>query len=197
MGEIQGGKYVSTYTGDQIDALLGNVMTANTNGGITALSNLAPIETGTTASRAYAIGDYFCLNGEMCRAIANISVGETLTFLTNYNKTTIRSALYQQNVIIGISAGQTLTITSPVQYSFVAALIAFNGQQSGLNGLYYYWAYSNGDVKSMVPIVEATGLTITAVSGGYAITNSSSNRGTYASISVLHNRSATLSWSVS
>ena len=43
-----------------------------------ANSNMAYIEANNTASRNYAIGDYFILNGELTQATANISSGGTI-----------------------------------------------------------------------------------------------------------------------
>lgn len=47
-------------------------------------TELAYKESGTTASRAYAIGEYFCLGGQLCRAKTAISSGDTFTLNTNY-----------------------------------------------------------------------------------------------------------------
>ena len=47
-------------------------------------AQLAYVETGSTASRAYAIGEYFCLGGQLCRAKTAISQGDTFTLNTNY-----------------------------------------------------------------------------------------------------------------
>ena len=41
------------------------------------------VETGTTASRAYAAGDYFCWHGLTYRAKTNIGAGDTFTVDTN------------------------------------------------------------------------------------------------------------------
>ena len=49
-------------------------------------TELAPVENGTTASRAYAVGEYFCHNGKTCRAKTAISSGATLTLNTNYEE---------------------------------------------------------------------------------------------------------------
>lgn len=47
-------------------------------------SQLAYVESGTTASRAYAEGEYFCRDGQTCRAKTAIAQGATLTLDTNY-----------------------------------------------------------------------------------------------------------------
>lgn len=45
---------------------------------------IAPVENGTTASRAYAIGEHFMKDGAFCTAIAAIAQGATFTLDTNY-----------------------------------------------------------------------------------------------------------------
>lgn len=50
-------------------------------------AQLAYVETGTTtASRNYAVGEYFCLGGKTCRAKTAINAGATLTLNTNYEE---------------------------------------------------------------------------------------------------------------
>lgn len=46
-------------------------------------AQLAYVETGTTASRAYAVGEYFCWNGLLYRAKTAIGNGDTFTENTN------------------------------------------------------------------------------------------------------------------
>lgn len=46
-------------------------------------TQLAYVESGTTASRAYAVGEYFCLNGLLYRAKTAISSGASFTPGTN------------------------------------------------------------------------------------------------------------------
>lgn len=49
---------------------------------------LAYVETGTTASRAYAVGEYFCWNGLLYRVKTAISSGGTFTVNTNCEQVT-------------------------------------------------------------------------------------------------------------
>ena len=46
-------------------------------------TQLAPVETGNTASRAYAVGEYFCKDGQLYRVTSAISSGGTITPGTN------------------------------------------------------------------------------------------------------------------
>ena len=58
------------------------------------LAMIAPIETGTTSSKAYAVGEYFILNGtQFCKAKTAIASGATFTLNTNYTVTTIANEL--------------------------------------------------------------------------------------------------------
>jgi len=45
---------------------------------------IAPVEDGTTASKAYAIGSHFMRDGQYCTAIAAIAQGASFTLNTNY-----------------------------------------------------------------------------------------------------------------
>lgn len=60
-------------------------------------SNLATIESSTTASQAYSEGDYLVLNGQLYEVIADIASGETLTVGTNISATTVGSELTALN----------------------------------------------------------------------------------------------------
>ena len=59
---------------------------------------LAPAETGGTASRAYEIGDLILFEGQLCKATAAITVGESLTVGTggNLEATAIASELSEK-----------------------------------------------------------------------------------------------------
>ena len=58
------------------------------------LDMIAPEETGTTASRTYAVGKYFLLNHQLCKAKTAIASGATFTLNTNYEVTTVADELY-------------------------------------------------------------------------------------------------------
>ena len=45
---------------------------------------IAPVEDGSTASKAYAIGSHFMRDGQYCTAIAAIAQGASFTLNTNY-----------------------------------------------------------------------------------------------------------------
>lgn len=54
---------------------------------------IAPIENGATASQAYAAGAYFFHNKSFCTALTAIASGAIFTLGTNYQPTTIATAL--------------------------------------------------------------------------------------------------------
>lgn len=55
--------------------------------------NIAPIENGTTASKAYAQGEYFWHDTKFCKALTAIASGATFTLGTNYQETTVAAEL--------------------------------------------------------------------------------------------------------
>ncbi|MBQ1432082.1 MAG: hypothetical protein IIZ09_03215 [Ruminococcus sp.] len=64
----------------------------NPSGGV-AESVVGPVENGTTASQAYAVGEHFIRNDKFCTCISAIASGATLTQGTNYVEGTIAEAL--------------------------------------------------------------------------------------------------------
>lgn len=56
-------------------------------------SNVATIESSSTASNAYKVGDYLVYNGQLYEAITSIVVGETLIVDTNIQATTVGEEL--------------------------------------------------------------------------------------------------------
>lgn len=79
-------------------------------------AQLATVESGTTASRAYAVGEYFCLNGLLYRVTTAISSGGTFTPGTNCESTTVATEI--------LSKGNTkytqyyLTTAQTITYTF-------------------------------------------------------------------------------
>jgi len=55
--------------------------------------NIAPIENGTTARKAYAQGTYFWHDTKFCKALTAIASGATFTLGTNYQETTVAAEL--------------------------------------------------------------------------------------------------------
>ena len=194
MGTVVGGNYQSTYTGDQIDALLGNVATANTNGGITALNNLAPQETDTTASRAYNPGEYFCLNGFLCYTTVAIAAGDTFS---SANRTVISVAAKLPHPF-SLPKGSTLTITTP--YAGVYAILVSTASASTtLNSLTFLSGYSNAssNLKEITPLKTGSDIAVAKTATTFTITNNHASYGLQGSIFILCDNVNGLSWSIS
>lgn len=100
---------------------------------------LAYVETDTTASRAYDVGEYFCWNGLLYRATAEIASGGTFTVNTNCEQVTVGAELQDklQLKTFAISSGQTLTIGVASNYQTVAFLVATEGARATLDSLHY------------------------------------------------------------
>lgn len=107
-----------------------------TSGGIhTAVqataSNLATIESSTTASQAYSEGDYLVLSGQLYEVIADIASGETLTVGTNISVTTVGDELAALNTSVSRIRGvatlltQRLTSTSNTKYTLSESVSNF------------------------------------------------------------------------
>ena len=75
---------------------------------------IAPIETGTTASQAYAIGDFFCWNGLLYKAIADIAAGQTFTVDTNCEQTTVMTENQAKQDILTFDTAPTADSPNPV-----------------------------------------------------------------------------------
>ena len=75
---------------------------------------VADIQTSTTANRAYAIGEYFVLNGTLYRVIAAIANGGTITTGTNAKATNVGIELHQNNRLYYLDCG-TFTGTSDAE----------------------------------------------------------------------------------
>jgi len=68
-------------------------------------TQLAYVETGTTASKNYVIGEYFCWNGLLYRAKMAISIGASLTVGTNCEQATVGDDLLKLDNLIATLPG--------------------------------------------------------------------------------------------
>lgn len=100
---------------------------------------IAYVESDSTASRAYVIGEYFCMGGLLYRVTAAISSGGTITPGTNCEAVTVGAELQDklQLKTFALSSGQTLTIGVASNYQTVAFLVATEGARATLNSLHY------------------------------------------------------------
>ena len=56
-------------------------------------TDIAPVESSTTAANPYAVGDYLILSNKFYKVTAAIAVGDTLTENTNIEETSIAAEL--------------------------------------------------------------------------------------------------------
>lgn len=85
-------------------------------------SVIAPVESGTTASRAYAIGEHFIKNGKFCTAKTAIAQNEVFTLNTNYTVGTVGNSIkaleespqtsYVTNIINAVDRSSSITNVS-------------------------------------------------------------------------------------
>ena len=108
------GKYNSNKSGDIFEVGIGTSTSARANGleldtsgnlkvagtvtdssgaPLAPSSAIAPVESGATASQAYASGEHFMRNGKFCTATAAIAIGDTLTAGTNYSEGNVAGSL--------------------------------------------------------------------------------------------------------
>lgn len=98
-------------------------------------TQLATVETGTTASKAYAIGDYFIWNNLLYQAIAPISSGGALTANTNCVAVTVTDQLkglyYGTCSTSGSTKAKTATISGiHSYYDGLSVIIVFAEAQT-------------------------------------------------------------------
>ena len=82
----------------------------------TVLGNFATVESSTTASKAYKVGEYLILNNLLYRVAAAIASGGTITVGTNVVQTTVgdevaNNCLRFENVTVSATTGDIATIT--------------------------------------------------------------------------------------
>lgn len=90
-------------------------------------SAIAPVESNSTASRAYAIGEHFLRDGAFCTAKTAIAQGAAFTLNTNYTAGTVGSELED-------TGWQTTTATSAggsVKYRKVNGVVFVTRNVSG------------------------------------------------------------------
>ena len=120
-------------------------------------STLATVESTTTASQAYSVGDYLVLNGQLYEVIADIDTGETLTVGTNISATTVGSELTALNKSLSnvikwtqfaqFTGSQSLTLPAEYNELYITATV------SGSGSYYSRYVYL---IKNMLTDVETS-----------------------------------------
>ena len=99
-------------------------------------SQLAYVESGTTASRAYAVGEYFCWNGLLYRVKLAISSGASFTVGTNCEATTVANRIKKFSLPKTTNGVGNISVTpSEVDYQIPVSVTITNPA----NALYLPW----------------------------------------------------------
>lgn len=119
---------------------------------------LANVETGTTASRAYAVGESFCWNGLLYRVTQAISSGGTLTPGTNCAQKTVMESFAGFHIMLftGTTPNDTSAYNQATGANYsLSTLIGFSVQNKTNAGWYdvpYFHAFlQNGNLRFSVP----------------------------------------------
>ena len=91
---------------------------------------IATVENSTTATQAYAEGDFVVVGGQLYKATDTISIGDTLTSGTNIEASTVASEIAVLNADIGTKAAAidlTTHITATVPHITAAERTLWNG----------------------------------------------------------------------
>lgn len=88
-------------------------------GGASVEQMIAPVETSTTASQAYAIGEQFILNGTLYTATAAITAGGTITIGGNCTASdTVTEQIHEEQFNVCGTTVSLLDYTSSNKYTF-------------------------------------------------------------------------------
>ena len=150
-----------------VGAIGGDLQTQinNLNGAISDVQGqiAAYVETGSTASRAYGIGNYLILQGELAVVIQPISSGATFTQNTNFRYTNVGNEF---NKLVLIE--QTLTFNGGAAFIYDGHIKATSklmagisyltpGETTGSPRLYFVTVQPNIDGRAVVYIRNADG----------------------------------------
>lgn len=86
-------KVIANPTLAGTEAALSGIQIGNTKYNMGSQSNIATVETGTTATKAYVAGEYVVVGGQLYRVTAAIASGGTFTPGTNVSATSVGSRL--------------------------------------------------------------------------------------------------------
>lgn len=156
--------YISGTLTDQTDLVAALDAKANT-------STLATVESTSTASQAYSVGDYLVYNGILYKVISAINSGETLTPNTNIEATTtgaeltsLNNGLTDVNIasvtrIIGtFTTGATGNIATGVTNDGTQYVVA--PMVSGSSAFLRAWVSGTNNVWYLTAVDPNTGATI-------------------------------------
>ena len=136
-------------------------------------SDIATIESGTTASQTYTQGEYLVLEGQLYKVIENIATGELFDVGTNIESTTVGSQLSELNN--GLTSVQTLDGFIGYKDRTISNVsISYDNGYANIGDIYSNWNIPTG--------AYLTGLYIrgwTGAPGLISLATSSDGRGVY------------------
>ena len=120
-------KIVESYSGSSLAGSARTLKNALDTVASNAGGNMATIESSTTASKAYAVGDYMVRNGQLYKVTAAIASGGTITVGTNV------AAAAAADDIAGISNTIGNTAMGTTAQTITGAIAEHEQDISGLN----------------------------------------------------------------
>lgn len=119
---------------------LSNALSAKANA-----SNLATIESSTTASQAYSAGDHLVLSGQLYEVTADVASGETLVVGTNITARTVGEEL------TALNNGLIVPLMSNTEFHAVNQTIAQGSYyECPVDGFYSWAVYGGSNATAML-----------------------------------------------
>lgn len=107
-------KVIANPTLAGTEATLSGIQIGNTKYSMGSQSNIATVETGTTATKAYVAGEYVVVGGQLYMVTAAIASGGTFTPGTNVSATSVGDRL--QNIETSVNALGIYSFTKTISY---------------------------------------------------------------------------------
>ena len=155
-------KIVESYSGSSLAGSARTLKNALDTVASNAGGNMATIESSTTASKAYAVGDYMVRNGQLYKVTAAIASGGTITVGTNV------AAAAAADDIAGISNTIGNTAMGTTAQTITGAIAEHEQDISGLNSKIVKRATFSGttDVNGNVLLYSGTDRIVLSVYSG-------------------------------
>lgn len=124
---------------------------------------LAYVETGTTASKAYSVGEYFCWNGLLYRATAAISSGASFTPGTNCEETTVAKQFRTTKMFYHSQESGTTSSLGNLNLALNPNAIVVGFRPSQQQAVSFFGRGSNGNYFAHMVTSAGSNITNTAV----------------------------------
>ena len=117
-------------------------------------SVIAPVESGTTASRAYAIGEHFIKSGAFCTAKTAIASGAAFTLNTNYTAGTIGEMLFAKLAYASVTGTTNTAGSIPITTNQLRFVIGVYFNSLGQN---YTWRLGQSGITTYLHVMDEAG----------------------------------------